>query len=249
LRAGECACHPPAAALGSAHRSAGPGVSGSRFAALLAWLIRLIRAACNAEMRLAEAAPGGGESHLASRAARMRGEWEDPHRAEGPTSTHPRQARQVNGSFHRLARRRTLCYLRGAMAKKKVLVVDDEASVLKVLSRRLQANNYDVVTAADGLEGLEATMRERPDLIISDIMMPNMDGYTFIRKVREDPVLARIPIIVLTAKDRMQDLVYFQGIKDCDFIVKPFDSAELLNRIAQLLKRVESYLNPDRPAP
>ena len=67
------------------------------------------------------------------------------------------------------------------MAKKKILVVDDEPSVLKVLRRRLESKGYDVITAEDGLEGLEKASEQRPDLIISDIMMPTMDGYTFIK--------------------------------------------------------------------
>ena len=128
------------------------------------------------------------------------------------------------------------------MAKKKILVVDDEPSVLKVLKRRLESKNYDVLTAEDGLDGLEKALEGKPDLIISDIMMPTMDGYTFIKKLKAKPGLARIPVIILTAKEKMQDLFLFEGIKGCDYIVKPFETEELLNKISQLLQRVEEHL-------
>jgi DNA-binding response OmpR family regulator len=137
------------------------------------------------------------------------------------------------------------------MAKKKVLVVDDEPSVLKVLTRRLATQNYDVVTAADGLEGLEKALADKPDVIISDIMMPGMDGYTFIKKLRANPALAAIPVIILTAKEKMQDLFLFEGIKNCDYIVKPFEGDELIARLAQLLERVKTHTGgstPDAPA-
>ena len=133
------------------------------------------------------------------------------------------------------------------MSRKKILLVDDEPSVLKTVTRRLQMNQYDVITASDGLEGLDRAMVDKPDLIISDVMMPNMDGYTFVNKLRSKPNLAHIPVIILTAKDKMQDLFLFQGIKHYDYIVKPFESDELLQKITQLLARVETYLGPDTP--
>ena len=128
------------------------------------------------------------------------------------------------------------------MAKKKILVVDDEPSVLKVLKRRLESKNYDVITAEDGLEGLEKALEQRPDLVISDIMMPTMDGYTFIKKLKAKPGLSRVPILILTAKEKMQDLFLFEGIKACDYIVKPFETEDLLNKITQLLQRVDEHL-------
>ena len=128
------------------------------------------------------------------------------------------------------------------MAKKKILVVDDEPTVLKVLRRRLESKDYEVITAQDGLEGLEKALEQRPDLVISDIMMPTMDGYTFIKKLKAKPEFSRIPIIILTAKEKMQDLFLFEGIKECDYVVKPFESEELLQKIAHLLSRVDEYL-------
>lgn len=133
------------------------------------------------------------------------------------------------------------------MPGKKILLVDDEASVIKVVRRRLETQGYAVVTAADGIEGLEKAMEERPDLIISDVMMPDLDGYSMIRALRGKPEFAKTPIIVLTAKDRMQELLHFEGIKDCDYIIKPFETEVLLEKIAQLMKRVQSHLG-DAPS-
>jgi CheY-like chemotaxis protein len=132
-------------------------------------------------------------------------------------------------------------------AKKRILLVDDEADVLEVLKRRLETHHYEVVTAKDGLEALEQALQERFDLIISDIMMPVMDGYTFIKKLRATPALARTPVIILTAKEKMQDLFLFEGVKECDYLTKPFEAEALLQKIAQLLQRVESYLGPAAP--
>jgi two-component system alkaline phosphatase synthesis response regulator PhoP len=136
------------------------------------------------------------------------------------------------------------------MAKNKILVVEDEPSIIKILTRRLQTSEYEVLTAFDGAEGLEKALAERPDLIISDIMMPRMDGYTFVKQLREHPDGVRIPVIILTAKEKMQDLFYFQGVRDCDYIVKPFETEALLAKITQLLARVKTYLEPgSQPSP
>ena len=134
------------------------------------------------------------------------------------------------------------------MAKKRILLVDDEPSILKTVQKRLQPY-YDVVTATDGLEGLEQALAIRPDLIITDIMMPGMDSFTFLRKLRDKSQLSGIPVIVLTARDQMKDLFVLEGIKSCDYIVKPFESDLLLNKIAQLLERVQQHLDLPPPAP
>ena len=134
------------------------------------------------------------------------------------------------------------------MVGKKILLVDDEPAIIKIVRKRLEQHHYEVTTASDGLEGLERALAERPDLIITDIMMPTMDGYTFLKKLRAKPQLAGIPVIILTAKDKMQDLFLFEGIQACDYIVKPFESDMLLEKIAALLQRVESHLDSPPPA-
>ena len=130
------------------------------------------------------------------------------------------------------------------MAGKKILLVDDEPSVIKVVKRRLETQGYTVVVAADGVEGLEKAMAETPDLIISDVMMPDLDGYSMIKALRAKPQFAKTPVIVLTAKDKLQDLFHFEGVADMDYIVKPFETEVLLEKIAQLMKRVQSHLTP-----
>ena len=115
------------------------------------------------------------------------------------------------------------------MEKKKVLIVDDEEALVKFLARRLEANHYEVVTALRGDEGLEKAEREKPDLIILDVMMPVMDGYTFVREMKSAG--NETPIIMLTAKEKMEDLFQMEGVPD--YLIKPCDSEALLEKIEQ----------------
>jgi DNA-binding response OmpR family regulator len=117
---------------------------------------------------------------------------------------------------------------------KKILLIDDEANIIKVLRSRLEAENFAVITASDGQEGLEKARSEKPDLIILDILMPRKDGYTFIKEMQVEESIKHIPVIVSTAKPEMQDLFAMEGIKD--YIVKPFKTEELLKKIIQHLK-------------
>lgn len=130
------------------------------------------------------------------------------------------------------------------MPKKKILVVDDEVSLVSVLAQRLRLQNYDVVTALDGVQALDKALNEQPDLIISDVMMPNMDGYTFVRQLRAAPSLSHIPVIILTGQAKTEDLFLFQGVKGCDFVVKAGRSDELFEKISQVLERVQQHLGP-----
>ena len=84
--------------------------------------------------------------------------------------------------------------------KHRILIVDDNHALVLAAERVLQKEGFDVLTAFDGQEGLEKTRRERPNLIILDIMMPKMDGYEVCRQLRSDPATAQIPIIILSAK-------------------------------------------------
>ncbi|MCP4650434.1 MAG: response regulator [PVC group bacterium] len=116
---------------------------------------------------------------------------------------------------------------------KKILVVDDEVHVLKLLESRLRANGYEVITASDGEEGLQKVSSENPDLIILDVVMPKMDGYTFVRKIKYDTSIRTIPIIILTAKNELKELFELEGAKD--YIVKPFKTEELLTKVKENL--------------
>ena len=112
---------------------------------------------------------------------------------------------------------------------KKILIIDDEESIVKVVEARLQANGFIVFTATDGEQGLKILEAEDPDLILLDIVMPKMDGYTFVRKIKYNNSIRPIPIIMLTARDQMKELFDLEGVKD--YIVKPFDAEELIEKI------------------
>ena len=112
---------------------------------------------------------------------------------------------------------------------KKILVIDDEPDIREILRLRLQANQYEVLTASDGRQGLRLLAEQRPDVIVLDVMMPNMDGVTFIGELKKIEAVKNTPVIVLTAKEMMEDLLVLEGIKDC--IVKPFQAEQLLETI------------------
>ncbi len=125
--------------------------------------------------------------------------------------------------------------------KKKVLVVEDEAHMRALLEYNLKKENYDVDTAKDGCEGLEEVKKQKPDLIISDIMMPKMDGYEFCKTLREDRDTKTIPFIFLTAKGQLPDKVEGLRTGADDYITKPFIPKELIEMVNARLKRVEVY--------
>ncbi len=116
---------------------------------------------------------------------------------------------------------------------KKILVIDDEPDIVKVVTARLQSAGYQTAVAFNGLEGLEKLKIEKPDLIILDVIMPQMDGYTFVKEIKSKHETKNIPIIMLSAKDKMKDLFAIEGVKD--YIVKPFESEELLWRVSKSL--------------
>ena len=125
----------------------------------------------------------------------------------------------------------------------KILVVDDEALLVKGIRFNLQNEGYDVITGSDGLDAVQAVREQNPDLVVLDVMMPNMDGLTACSKIRE---FSNIPIILLTAKtDDMDKLMGFEHGAD-DYLTKPFNILELKARIRALLRRA----NPvEKPAP
>lgn len=119
---------------------------------------------------------------------------------------------------------------------KKILVIDDEPELVKAMKIRLESEGYDVIAAYDGEEGLKKTEEETPDLIVLDIMMPKMDGYTTLQELKKKHSNSNKPlppVIVLTAKDKMKDLFALEGVED--YVVKPFENQDLLNRIGRLL--------------
>jgi len=116
----------------------------------------------------------------------------------------------------------------------KILLIDDDPDLVELVKSRLEAEEYEVITASDGSAGLEKSITESPDLIILDIMMPNMDGYTFVKEIKANPSIKHIPIVVLTAKDKMRDLFELEGVKA--YITKPFKAEEFLEEVKRHLK-------------
>lgn len=117
----------------------------------------------------------------------------------------------------------------------RVLVLDDDPSLLDVLSMALEDAGYDVVTAADGVAGLTRIREQAPDLVISDVNMPGVDGFSLCRKLRDEG--NRVPIILLTSRDNEIDEALGLELGADDFVSKPFSMRVLLARTAALLRR------------
>jgi DNA-binding NarL/FixJ family response regulator len=122
---------------------------------------------------------------------------------------------------------------------KRLLVVDDEAKLLRAVAVTLREEGYEVTTARSGAEALVAVNASVPDLIVSDIRMPVMDGYQLARTLRANPRTELIPVIFLTAKGERKDRIAGIRAGVDAYITKPFDPEELLAVVSNLLKRVE----------
>ncbi|MBI2332965.1 MAG: response regulator transcription factor [Chloroflexi bacterium] len=118
---------------------------------------------------------------------------------------------------------------------KKILLVDDEPEILEISRDYLKASSFDVVTANDGVQGLAAARREKPDLIVMDLMMPEMDGLDLCREIRRK---SNVPIIMLTARVEETDKLVGLEIGADDYITKPFSPRELVARVKVVLRRI-----------
>ncbi len=117
----------------------------------------------------------------------------------------------------------------------KVLVVDDEKDILDIVKELLKVEGYIVETAIDGEEGLNKVKEFNPDVIVADVMMPRMDGYEFVKKLREDQKYSSIPVIFLTAKDQLTDRYKGLSLGVAAYIVKLLDLDELKESIKEVL--------------
>jgi phosphoserine phosphatase RsbU/P len=122
--------------------------------------------------------------------------------------------------------------------KPKILIADDEYHLLNVLRLNLELENFSVITANDGEEALNKATTENPDVVILDVSMPKMDGYTVCKNIRDKGFM--MPVIMLTAKTQVQDRVEGLGCGADDYVCKPFDMDELLARLGAQLRRVEN---------
>jgi DNA-binding response OmpR family regulator len=120
-------------------------------------------------------------------------------------------------------------------SKGKLLVIDDDDKLVRAINLYLDRAGYDIVAAADGLQGLQQMYSQRPDLIILDVMLPKMDGWETCRRIRE---VSNVPIIMLTARGQEYDKVMGLKIGADDYVTKPFSLKELKARVEALLRRV-----------
>ncbi|MBL8098529.1 MAG: response regulator transcription factor [Anaerolineales bacterium] len=125
---------------------------------------------------------------------------------------------------------------------KKILLVDDETEILEICRDYLKASGYDVVTAKDGVQGLAFAKHEKPDLIVTDLSMPEMDGLDLCRNIRKE---SNVPIIMLTARVEETDKLIGLEIGADDYITKPFSPRELVARVKVVLRRVAGDANAE----
>lgn len=124
----------------------------------------------------------------------------------------------------------------------KILIIDDDADIVESMRVVLESKNYDVVSASSGQEGLDKAKQENPDLIILDVMMPNMDGFEMSRAIKGDPEHKNIPILMLTAIKEKSGLDFKKEAGDTtwlpvdDYCEKPLDPQELIAKIEKLLQ-------------
>lgn len=119
---------------------------------------------------------------------------------------------------------------------KRILVVDDEPRMIGFIRMNLELEGYQVLEAHDGIEALEAIRTQLPDLVLLDVMMPELDGFETLRMLRE---FSSIPVIMLTAKGEEDDKVFGLELGADDYVTKPFGSRELSSRVRAVLRRAE----------
>jgi DNA-binding response OmpR family regulator len=122
-------------------------------------------------------------------------------------------------------------------AEKKILVVDDEQRIIQFIIMNLETEGFQVISASNGYEALEKVTKEIPDLVILDIMMPDMDGYETLKKIRE---FSPVPVIFLSVKGQEFDRVRGLDLGADDYMTKPFSPRELASRIKAVLRRTEA---------
>jgi two-component system, OmpR family, KDP operon response regulator KdpE len=127
------------------------------------------------------------------------------------------------------------------MKKHLVLVADDDAPILRLVRTKLQADGYGVITAMNGQEAVKLFERERPDIVVLDLMMPVMDGYEAMQQIRQS---ADVPVVILTARSSAPEKIRGLDLGADDYVTKPFNPDELSARIAAVLRRVSGTQPP-----
>ncbi len=124
----------------------------------------------------------------------------------------------------------------------KILVIEDDPNALRLVEYKLGQEGYQVITAADGLEGLKKAREEHPDLIILDIMLPGLDGYEVCQRLRQEPKTIKLPILMLSAKARGIDKATGLKVGADDYLTKPADPAMVVAKVKTLLASTEQTI-------
>lgn len=130
------------------------------------------------------------------------------------------------------------------MSQEMILIIEDEADILEVIRYNLTRDGFRTVCVRDGEEGLVLASEKSPDLVLLDLMLPGMDGTEICRRLRLDPLTQSTPIIMVTAKDEISDIVLGLGLGADDYITKPFSPKELVARVKAVLRRRSSLDDP-----
>ncbi len=118
---------------------------------------------------------------------------------------------------------------------KRILIVDDEVQLVEMVKMRLEAAGYETISAYDGQDGFDKAKRDKPDLIILDLMLPKMDGYKVCGLLKNDARYSKIPIIMFTARVQEEDVRLGKDLGAEEYVTKPFDPKVLLSKIKELL--------------
>ncbi len=122
----------------------------------------------------------------------------------------------------------------------KILLVDDEPDIVDTIQCRLEANNFDVITASNGQEGLDKASDDKPDLILLDTNMPVMNGHEMLEHIKKRPDLKDIPVIMCTALCEAHDIAAASAYGIADYVTKPFDYTDLIEKITSALENSKS---------
>jgi two-component system OmpR family response regulator len=134
---------------------------------------------------------------------------------------------------------------RGAEPEARLLVVDDEPTIVELLSASLRFAGFEVATATNGRDALEVARTFRPDLLVLDVMMPGVDGFDVVKRLRGEG--ARVPVVFLTARDATEDRITGLTLGGDDYVAKPFSLDEVIARIRAVLRRTRGDGMPDSP--
>lgn len=127
---------------------------------------------------------------------------------------------------------------------KTILIIEDDQHIRELLTYNLQRENFEVVAAKDGRKGLDFIYQIRPDLIILDLMIPEINGVEICQKIKSDPLVKKIPLIILSAKGQESDIIYGLGMGADDYITKPFSTKEVIARVYARLRNKEQQTQP-----